>query len=199
MTEKRCGRCKESKPRTEFGSARNRPDGLYCYCRACARVAAQADYRKHRDRALAYAKERRRLPEVAASRHERAKRDYWENRESHLAHAKQWLLDNKDRRRAYIKGWNAQNRAKVREYQERYKRLKRGATEHTLTTRTWGLLQAVFRGKCVYCGDQPGREQDHVVPLSKGGRHSHDNVVPACRHCNATKLNNPAPQFWWTR
>jgi 5-methylcytosine-specific restriction endonuclease McrA len=28
---------------------------------------------------------------------------------------------------------------------------------------------------------------DHVVPLARGGGHSIDNVVPACRPCNRSK------------
>jgi 5-methylcytosine-specific restriction endonuclease McrA len=40
--------------------------------------------------------------------------------------------------------------------------------------------------RCQYCG--AGAENiDHVVPRSKGGTHTWDNVVAACRPCNARK------------
>ena len=40
--------------------------------------------------------------------------------------------------------------------------------------------------RCQYCGG--GAESiDHVVPRSRGGAHVWDNVVAACRRCNATK------------
>lgn len=49
--------------------------------------------------------------------------------------------------------------------------------------------RAVFHrdgGRCQYCGK--GAESiDHVVPRSKGGAHAWDNVVAACRRCNASK------------
>ena len=44
------------------------------------------------------------------------------------------------------------------------------------------------RYTCQYCGEQPkGLEIEHVVPRSKGGRNVWENVVTACRRCNATK------------
>jgi 5-methylcytosine-specific restriction endonuclease McrA len=43
---------------------------------------------------------------------------------------------------------------------------------------------------CQYCG-APAENLDHVVPRSKGGAHSWDNVVAACRRCNSRKENRP--------
>lgn len=43
---------------------------------------------------------------------------------------------------------------------------------------------------CQYCGDQPGVEQlnlDHVVPRSRGGDASWDNLVTSCKSCNLKK------------
>jgi 5-methylcytosine-specific restriction endonuclease McrA len=39
---------------------------------------------------------------------------------------------------------------------------------------------------CQYCG-APAENIDHVVPRSKGGTHTWDNVVAACRPCNMRK------------
>jgi len=41
---------------------------------------------------------------------------------------------------------------------------------------------------CQYCG-APAENLDHVVPRSRGGAHSWDNVVAACRRCNSRKEN----------
>lgn len=46
------------------------------------------------------------------------------------------------------------------------------------------------RETCQYCGVQPGRAHltvDHVVPRSKGGGTTWDNVITACRECNHRK------------
>lgn len=43
---------------------------------------------------------------------------------------------------------------------------------------------------CQYCGATPGRGQltlDHILPRSRGGLTTWDNVVTACRACNLRK------------
>ncbi|MFN6515063.1 MAG: HNH endonuclease [Nostoc sp. CreGUA01] len=40
---------------------------------------------------------------------------------------------------------------------------------------------------CQYCGSGKRLTLDHVIPRSKGGQHSWDNVVTACERCNSTK------------
>jgi 5-methylcytosine-specific restriction endonuclease McrA len=40
--------------------------------------------------------------------------------------------------------------------------------------------------QCQYCGG-PAENLDHVVPRSRGGLHVWENVVAACRRCNAKK------------
>lgn len=45
-------------------------------------------------------------------------------------------------------------------------------------------------GRCHYCGEQfPPDEltMDHLVPVSRGGKASRNNVVPACKECNNRK------------
>jgi len=45
--------------------------------------------------------------------------------------------------------------------------------------------------KCQYCAS-PAENLDHVVPRSKGGEHTWENVVAACRRCNSKKENRMA-------
>ena len=40
--------------------------------------------------------------------------------------------------------------------------------------------------RCQYCGERAD-SIDHVVPRSKGGPHTWENVAAACRPCNLTK------------
>ncbi|NJO39870.1 MAG: HNH endonuclease [Cyanobacteria bacterium CRU_2_1] len=40
---------------------------------------------------------------------------------------------------------------------------------------------------CQYCGSTRNLTLDHVIPRSKGGTHTWDNVVTACEKCNSTK------------
>lgn len=61
---------------------------------------------------------------------------------------------------------------------------------HDLTDEQWGALQTAWGG-CAYCG-ATGRpmQRDCVLPISRGGRYTVDNVVPACGPCNASKCND---------
>ncbi|WBY02787.1 HNH endonuclease [Ramlibacter tataouinensis] len=40
---------------------------------------------------------------------------------------------------------------------------------------------------CAYCGARHSLEWDHVIPLAIGGPDTIDNLVRACRRCNASK------------
>ena len=41
-------------------------------------------------------------------------------------------------------------------------------------------------GRCQYC-DKTAESLDHVIPRSRGGSHTWENVVAACRSCNNRK------------
>lgn len=56
-----------------------------------------------------------------------------------------------------------------------------------LTREDWIEVLDQHDRKCAYCGTTENIELDHVVPLSKGGRHTKSNVQPLCRSCNARK------------
>ena len=50
--------------------------------------------------------------------------------------------------------------------------------------------QNIFRRdghKCQYCGATSDLTIDHVMPRSRGGAASWDNLITACRNCNARK------------
>jgi 5-methylcytosine-specific restriction endonuclease McrA len=62
--------------------------------------------------------------------------------------------------------------------------------EHDLSDAQWEALKAAWVG-CAYCGaaDRP-LQRDCVLPLSRGGRYTVTNIVPACRSCNTSKCND---------
>lgn len=58
-----------------------------------------------------------------------------------------------------------------------------------LTDTQWAALLAAWGG-CAYCGVSVVQPQkDCILPISRGGRYTVTNVVPACRACNASKWN----------
>ena len=62
--------------------------------------------------------------------------------------------------------------------------------EHDLSSAEWSALREAWGGGCAYCGvsDKP-LQKDCVLALSRGGRYTLDNIVPACGSCNASKCN----------
>jgi 5-methylcytosine-specific restriction endonuclease McrA len=62
--------------------------------------------------------------------------------------------------------------------------------EHDLSEEQWAALQRAWVG-CAYCGavDRP-LQRDCVLAISRGGRYTLGNIVPACGSCNASKCND---------
>jgi 5-methylcytosine-specific restriction endonuclease McrA len=59
----------------------------------------------------------------------------------------------------------------------------------TLTAAEWEGIKKSFNQRCVYCGEKKPLTMDHIIPVSKGGFHVKENIVPACRSCNSRKNN----------
>ena len=65
----------------------------------------------------------------------------------------------------------------------------------------WLEIQAAWHDRCAYCGvHAPGElTMDHVIPVSRGGDSSVENITPACgkRHnnCNARKAARTGMEF----
>jgi len=72
----------------------------------------------------------------------------------------------------------------------RKRKVRMGRVEHDLTPEQWATLQELWGG-CAYCGASDGSMQrDCVLAISRGGRYTLLNVVPACASCNASKCND---------
>lgn len=71
------------------------------------------------------------------------------------------------------------------------RRAKRvAASGSDLTAAQWSAILDAW-ARCAYCGaDGVALQRDCVLPISRGGRYTVDNVVPACRSCNASKRND---------
>lgn len=81
------------------------------------------------------------------------------------------------------------NRSRKATYARRRKR-RMDRVEHDLSDEQWSALKAAWGG-CAYCGASGiPLQKDCVLPISRGGRYTLDNIAPACRSCNASKCND---------
>ena len=75
----------------------------------------------------------------------------------------------------------------------RYVRLPNA--RHIPVTRRGVLRRDEFR--CAYCG-RAASTIDHVVPRSRGGADSWENLVACCLHCNNAKGDRTPQEMGWT-
>ncbi|EHB53962.1 HNH nuclease [Mycolicibacterium rhodesiae JS60] len=81
----------------------------------------------------------------------------------------------------------AKNTRRARAARRRTRRVK--AVVNDLTEEQWTALKDAWNG-CAYCGARgTPLQRDCVMAISRGGRYTVDNVVPACAACNASKCN----------
>jgi len=148
------------------------------------------------------------------------------NREVNLAKKKTYHSNHKEEEKAYNKEYRARpevierekqrrinEREKNKEYQRQYIQTERGRklarekvakrralrmkTIATLTTEQWEESLEFFNHECAYCGNKPEEfDKDHVVPLSKGGSYTKQNIIPACEWCNGSK-HVKEMEYWY--
>jgi 5-methylcytosine-specific restriction endonuclease McrA len=86
--------------------------------------------------------------------------------------------------------------ARTRYARRRQNRLSR--VDNDLTPDQWQALMEAWEG-CAYCQNPaPALQRDCIMPISRGGRYTLENVVPACASCNASK-NNSEVTSWLRR
>lgn len=183
---KRCPACAMTLPRASFGKNVRRYDGLTSMCRDCLSLWQKRRREVNLDSVRGYHRTYQRgyrdaHPDLAEKERESARRWHREHREQSLATARRFLKENPERKRQY----DAKSRA-----------LRRGSPLATLTRVQWAELKEYFNFRCAYCLESVEvLTQDHIVPVSKGGLHAAENIVPACGSCNSRKRDKSLLQF----
>lgn len=206
---KPCSLCQETKPRDAFTPGHNQ-------CRACLAAKAKARYWQNPAQERINSKNwRRKNSEKCRAMRRKWDRENPEKRRASCrkwnhnnpdkinansrkwrhnnpdkvrAKSKQWHHANPDKVRAGIKQWQRANPDKVRANKQKRRARLANAVMNDFTAAQWREMLDAYGHRCVYCGRKMQRlEQDHIIPLSKGGNHTKANIVPACRSCNSKK------------
>lgn len=103
-------------------------------------------------------------------------------------------LEERAYHRAYNKKWRKANPELVYAYQAKRRALKMCAPRVEKIDRAY--VYERDGGKCHLCGKKAPRSRfhlDHLVPLSRGGSHTHDNLSVAHPYCNASRGTGRLP------
>lgn len=214
---KTCKKCGEEKPPEGFPKDKRSSSGRGARCKTCVNAEARERYpryRKQKQKYQAANRERFRDRRAAAARRRRAAEperfrekarddarkfrernpDYYRDRyqkniEEERARSREIMRrvrkDNPEGERAKKRRYREKNRESVaaREREKTYARRAKQRCSPELAK----LMAELVMLPCVYCGATGRTTIDHIVPLSRGGKHEASNLAPACLPCNASK------------
>lgn len=158
---KKCTTCHNKLPANNeyFAKKKNGKYGLDSRCKKC-----DADYRlKHRE----HTKEYHRL----------------------------YYIKNKEMIAERNRKWHQENKSSAITRKQRRRARKRKLTV-ALTEKQWNRIKNIFNNECAYCGMTENEHlevhseklhREHFLPVSKDGEFTHNNIIPSCRGCNASK------------
>lgn len=210
MNTKTCNHCGLVLPADRFNKNNQQKDGLTGACKTCIAQNRKGYDKKYNAGAKARRSRRKYYYSARGQATKRAYRQKYtlteEQREKYRAAARLHekepkYKDRQHRYRQSPKGKQHKANSDLRyrktpngRFAKRKIELKRkhqiAASDCTLTRKEWEQIKDRFGQRCAYCKRTAVRlEMDHVTPLSKGGAHTANNIVPACRTCNAKKGN----------
>ncbi len=157
---KQCYRCNEAKLVTEFNKKSSKKDGLHHLCKTCHRAQTREAYGRRR--------------------------------EAHIVHMSAWKKDNRERAREIDRtgSWKNRERKIAMHVDANRKRRACVRTGKIDAGITMSKVYTRDKGICMICKEVCPRGDaslDHIVPLSKGGSHTWDNVQLAHFNCNSRK------------
>jgi len=124
-----------------------------------------------------------------------------ENKEKISENGKKYREENIEKINYICRKYREENPEKIRESRRKYKKnnvekcniytQKRIARKlllpNTLTLKQWEEIKLQFKSKCAYCGKELTLQQEHFIPVAKGGEYTHNNIIPSCQSCNCSK------------
>jgi 5-methylcytosine-specific restriction endonuclease McrA len=106
------------------------------------------------------------------------------NREKHLTALRDWHEKNREHSRKSNATW-AKNHPELRRLKDaKRRRMLEDAGDFLILE---SEIRRLYASPCAICGNTDNVTADHVMPLSRGGRHSIGNLQPLCKPCNSSK------------
>lgn len=184
VAEKRCNRCKETKPRDQFDRWALSRDGLQQWCKACTKAYRALPEVRERQNALfreRYATDPQFRAKIRQTTNARTRARYAvdQNYRQRKDAQKRELIRHSETWQEKVRYWGRRHSHRRRMQQEA------SPTRHSRAE--WEALCKQHGDRCVCCGEQKPLTVDHIVPLSKGGSDGIENIQPLCKPCNSQK------------
>lgn len=199
LEHKTCTKCGEVKLRSEFRKNSASKDGIRPECKKCSYISNKKWVEANRER-VAYTK--RKWAENNPEKVIASKIKYYEFNKDKVKQASlDWkkanslkvsqsssvyFQKNKEKIYKYKREWGINNQQKLLNYYHKYRNRKANNGIFEIRIK---FLKKLYSSPCVFCGSMDRIEADHVIPVSRGGRHCEGNLQPLCRKCNASKSN----------
>ena len=126
--------------------------------------------------------------------HREERRQY--QREYQKYHGRRYYLAHKEEKKRYVKQYRQTHKAELNAWDAKRRALKQEALAN-LTKGQKAEIKEIYRRaredrnvRCYICGKKiplGHRHVDHIVPLSKGGKHVPSNLAITCDECNLKK------------
>lgn len=182
-----CTKCGEWKFYEAFHRAKHCRDGRQSWCKPCTHEQRAEAHRKNPQVRRDRRRERYREDEDFRARYKRQQQEsYQRNKHKRVAANRRWYLENRERLREIRRRWRQENPELNKVYHYRWLSRKEGSGDE-FTLREWLALCESYDHRCLACGQPKPLTVDHVVPLSKGGSNSIENIQPLCQPCNSEK------------
>lgn len=133
------------------------------------------------------------------------KENYSTHKHEYTQRSTQWQQEHQKERKVYLQQYYKEHHIpsdrilKLPEEKKAYERQRasvRRKANFNYTRKMWEDVKDLFNHRCAYCLRPTKRlTVDHIIPVSKGGLTTEDNVVPACQRCNNKKLNRSLLQI----
>lgn len=174
VRSKTCIRCGIEKVYSDFYVNRTRRDGRQQICKECSKQF------NIQNKEQMYEYQIKNKERIATNKQEYRKKN---KKKLKNANAK-WYAENSEKVKENVKLWRETHPDAVSEIRHRYRARKKGSNAFRIDHR---FIRWLYASSCVVCGSSKSIHADHVIPLSRGGRHSEGNLQPLCQRCNTAK------------
>ena len=103
---------------------------------------------------------------------------------------KHWKSNNIVRRNDWDRTWQRKDYKKNPQkyhHKNRNREYIKRANGGGVSLKEWNEIKKKYGQLCAGCGQEKKLTQDHIIPLSKRGKHIKDNIQPLCISCNSRK------------